>query len=409
MVANGPLELEQARSLILAATGRLPAEQVELRAALDRVLAEDVSSDAPVPAFDSSAMDGFAVRAHDVVHVAAGRPSILRVVGESRAGAPSRATIGDGDAIAISTGAIVPDGADTVVRVEDTRRHGDRVEVLAAYAQDRNLRRAGEDMQAGQVVLRAGRRIGPAQLGVLASLGYHRVACAREPRLSVLASGDELVAPDAPMRPGTVRNSNSWTIAALSRRAGAQVIGNATMPDEPEATTHAIAAAVQEADVTVICGGVSVGAHDHVRPSLESLGAREIFWGVALKPGHPAWFGSLDSKLVFALPGNPVSAMVTFVLLVAPALRALLGISAQDVRYTAVMDVDYEKAAGRTHALRCRLRAHDDGWHATPTGAQGSHILTSMLEADALAMIPSATIRVSAGERVQIEPLQIWV
>ncbi len=408
-MAGGPLEIEDARRLVLDATGRLPSEQVELRAALGRVLAADARAVEPVPAFDSSAMDGFAVRAQDIAHAAPGSPSVLRIVGEARAGSRACATVGEGQAISISTGAIVPGGADTVVRVEDTRQCGERVEVLAACASDQNLRRAGEDIPAGQTVLRAGRRVGPAELGVLGSLGYETVACAREPRLSVLVSGDELIAPGEPMRPGTVRDSNSLTIAALARRAGAEVIRSATMPDEAHATKRAIAAAVQGVDVAVICGGVSVGTHDHVRPSLESLGARQVFWGIALKPGRPAWFGTLHSTLIFALPGNPVSAMVTFVLLVAPALRALLGVPAQGVRYTAVMDVDYEKSAGRTHAVRCRLYADEDGWHATPTGAQGSHILSSMLDADALAMIPSDTVKLRAGERVQIEPLRIWV
>jgi molybdopterin molybdotransferase len=409
MMASGSLEIEDARRLILDAARPVSCEQLELVAALGRVLVEDASAAEAVPAFDSSAMDGFAVRAHDVAHAAPGSPSVLRVVGEARAGSPTSATVGDGQAISISTGAMVPTGADAVVRVEDTRPDGECVEVFAPCARDQDIRRAGEDAQAGQRVLRAGRRIGPAELGVLGSLGYETVACAREPRLSVLVSGDELLAPGEPMRPGAVRDSNSLTIGALARRAGAQVIRSDTMPDEVDATTRAIAAAVDGADVVVICGGVSVGAHDHVRPSLEALGARQVFWGIALKPGHPAWFGTLHSTLIFALPGNPVSAMVTFVLLVAPALRALLGVPAQDARYTAVMDVDYEKPAGRAHAVRCRLCAHDDGWHAIPTGAQGSHILTSMLDADALAIIPSDTVKIRAGQRVRIEPLRRWV
>jgi molybdopterin molybdotransferase len=408
-MASGLLEIEEARRLILDVTGRLPCEQVELQAALGRVLAKDATAAEPVPAFDSSAMDGFAVRARDIADAAPGKPSVLRLVGESRAGASARATVGDGQAISISTGAMVPGGADTVVRIEDTRRYGEQVEVLAACARGQDIRRAGEDIRAAQKVLGAGTRLGPAQLGVLASLGYGTVACAREPQLSVLVSGDELIAPGEPMRSGAVRDSNSLTIGALARRAGAQVISSTAMPDEAEATRTAIAAAVDGADVAVICGGVSVGAHDHVRPSLGSLGARQEFWGIALKPGRPAWFGTLDSTLIFALPGNPVSAMVTFVLLVAPALRALVGIPAQDARCTAVMDCDYEKPSGRAHAVRCSLRAHEDGWHAKPTGAQGSHILTSMLDADALAMIPSDTTKVSVGERVQIEPLRMWV
>jgi molybdopterin molybdotransferase len=178
--------------------------------------------------------------------------------------------------------------------------------------------------------------------------------------------------------------------------------------DARDETRAAVASAVEGVDVAVIAGGVSVGEHDHVRPALAELGAREVFWGVALRPGHPAWFGTLDGTLVFGLPGNPVSAIVTFVLLVAPALDALTGAAGRPRRASAVLDSDYEKPPGRTHAVRCRLQAREDGWHATPTGPQGSHILTSMLGADALAIIPSEASRVAAGERVEIELLDRW-
>ncbi len=205
-----------------------------------------------------------------------------------------------------------------------------------------------------------------------------------------------------------MRDSNSVTISALARGDGAEVIRASRVPDETDATVAAIAAAVENADVAVICGGVSVGAHDYVRPSLEALGAQPGFWGLALKPGRPTWFGTLGSTLVFGLPGNPVSAMVTFVLLVRPALRALLGIPPPQRRPTAVMARDYEKPAGRAHAVRARISTHEDGWHAEPTGAQGSHVLTSMLGADALAILPTDAVLVRAGERVEIEPLQPW-
>jgi molybdopterin molybdotransferase len=225
----------------------------------------------------------------------------------------------------------------------------------------------------------------------------------------VVVSGDELLAPGEPMRAGGVRDSSSFSISALARLAGGEVAHIGVIRDDAEATRAAIAAALEQADVTVVCGGVSVGAHDHVRPALAALAAREVFWGIALKPGRPAWFGTVGRKLVFGLPGNPVSAMVTFVLLVGPALRALLGARERESRATAVLDHDYAKAPGRAHAVRCRLSAHADGWHAEPTGPQGSHILTSMLGADALAILPSDSAQVRAGERVEIEPLWRWM
>jgi len=401
------MEIEDARRLVLGAVTALPSEPVELSGALDRVLAEELSADHPVPPFDSSAMDGFAVRAADVADADEQTPALLRVIDESRAGAPARVSVGGGEAIAISTGAVLPPGADTIVPVEDAHRQDGRVQVQVAASVGAHIRRAGDDVRAGQAVLGRGAVIGAAELGVLASLGAAAVQCARRPRLSVLVSGDELLAPGEPSRPGAIRDSNSLTIAALAQSDGADVSRTATVPDEGDATVAAIAAAVAGVDVAVICGGVSVGEHDHVRPSLEALGAQPAFWGLALKPGRPTWFGTLGSTLVFGLPGNPVSAMVTFVLLVRPALRALLGAPPQ-ARSTAVMEHDYDKPAGRAHAVRCRISVHEDGWHAEPTGAQGSHVLTSMLGADALAIVPTDTLAVRAGERVEIEPLQPW-
>jgi molybdopterin molybdotransferase len=210
-------------------------------------------------------------------------------------------------------------------------------------------------------------------------------------------------------RAGGVRDTNTHTIPALARSAGAEVADVALVPDDQELTAAALRGGAESADVIVICGGVSVGRHDHVRPALHSLGAREDFWGIALKPGRPTWFGTLGQTLAFGLPGNPVSAMVTFVLLVRPALRALQGATNEDRGWSAVLDRDYEKPAGRAHAVRCRLHARQDGWHAEPTGAQGSHLLTSMLGADALAMIPAHVTAVRAGERVSIEPLSLPV
>jgi molybdopterin molybdotransferase len=400
-----PIEVEQARAIVLATAAALDAEQVALAEALGRVLAEDVASVAPVPGFDSSAMDGFALRSGDVVGADTGRPAALSVVGESRAGRPAGRALGSGEAIAISTGAVVPPGADAVVAVEQTTGADGVVEVLTAVAPGANVRRAGEDIRPGETVLDAGAVLGAAELGVLASLGRPALACFRRPLVAVIVTGDELADPGEPLAPGSIYNSNRYSIAALARRAGAEVLEQVTVGDDPRSTREAIARALARADAVVLCGGVSVGEHDHVKASLRDLGVEERFWGIALRPGKPTWFGSHGRTLVFGLPGNPVSAMVTFILLVAPGLRALGGAPGSPPRATATLTRDYEKQAGRAHAVRCRLSIGADGWLAEPTGEQGSHILTSMLGADALALIPIDSGSVRAGQRVEIELL----
>jgi molybdopterin molybdotransferase len=412
----GLLEIEEARRLIIAAAAPLEGEPVELASALGRVLAEDALAPDPVPAFDGSAMDGFALRAADLLGATEDHPVALQIVGESRAGTPAEVALGPGEAIAISTGAVIPDGADTVVRVEDTRPgtsasasgEGRVVEILVEAHVGTDVRYAGEDIQGGERVLARGTPLGPAELGVLASLGGARALCFRRPRLSLLVSGDELIGLGGPPRAGGVRDSNSLTISALAHRAGAEVVRVATVGDDPEATREALAASLPGVDMAIICGGVSVGVHDHVRPALSRLGAEEHFWGVALKPGRPTWFGTLGGTLIFGLPGNPVSAMATFLLLLQPALRRMLGLSPGASRISAVMDEDYSKPPGRAHAVRCALTTQKDGWHARPTGPQGSHILTSMLGADGLALIPTDSEGVRAGERVEVEPLRLW-
>jgi molybdopterin molybdotransferase len=405
MAPPSPLAVEEARRIVLAAVSPLPGEHVELgRRLLGRILARDVVASEPVPSFDSSAMDGYALRSADVEDASDEQPPTLRVVGESRAGAPAEAGLAAGEAIAISTGAAVPAGADAVVRVEDTDGGLERVAVCAPARPGENIRLAGEDVQPGVAVLRAGATVGPAELGVLASLGVTSVLCARRPRVAIVTTGDELLEPGEPMRAGGVRNTNGLTVSAMALLAGAELADPEHARDDPDAVAQTIGRAL-EADVAIVCGGVSVGRHDHVRRALAALGARQSFWGLALRPGHPTWFGTAGRTLVFGLPGNPVSAMVTFRLLVAPALRALTGAAEREQGAGAVLDQAYEKQPGRMHAVRVRLRAGEDGWHAQPMPAQGSHVLTSMLGADALALVPAEAAIVRAGERVRIEPL----
>ena len=389
---------------MLARVVPLPLETVPLADALGRTLGEELTSLDDVPPFDSSAMDGFAVRAEDTRGAARDAPVELTLAGESRAGAPAARGPERGEAVRISTGAMIPPGADAVVRVEDTAEREPVVEIHAAVPPGKEVRRAGEDIAAGERVLGPDRVLGAAELGVAASVGVAELRCRRRPRVSILVTGDELVPPGRPLAPGQIRNTNGIALEALARDAGAVVAERTTVGDDYDATVEALSLAVRE-DVAITTGGVSVGPHDHVKPALEALGVEEVFWGVALRPGKPTWFGTHDGTLVFGLPGNPVSAMVTFHLFVRPALLALTGADPRVHRATAVMDEHYAKRPGRAHVVRCRLEAREDGWHVRPTKAQGSHVLTSMLDAEALAYIDVDRGDVRAGERVEIEIL----
>lgn len=399
------LDIDVARRTVLERVSPLPPEDVALDDALGRVLAEDVASADAIPPFDNSAMDGYAVRAGDTGEAAPVSPVALRVVDESRAGAPASATAGPGEAIAISTGAPLPAGCDAIVRIEETEIRDGSILVTEPVEPGRDLRRAGDDVMAGDVVVRRGAVLGPSELGVLASVGRGEVPCARRARVAVLTTGDELVGPTQSLGPGKIRDANAHSAPALARASGAAVERVEHVGDDAAATREAIAGLL-DSDVAVVCGGVSVGEHDHVRPAFAELSVDEVFWGLALRPGRPTWFGvGADGTLAFGLPGNPVSAVVTFILLVRPALLALAGASADRHRASAVLDAPYEKRPGRAHFVRVRLEARDDGWHARPTKEQSSHVLTSMLGADAFAIIPADQGNVEAGERVEIELL----
>jgi molybdopterin molybdotransferase len=393
------LSIAEARALVRQTVGRLPTETVELSAALGRVLAEDVVAAHDVAPFASSAMDGFAVKAGP-----AGRT--LPVVGESRAGHPAPRALRDGEAMRISTGALLPDGADGVLQVELVRDEGDAITLEDAVDPGRNVRAAGEDLKAGATVLTAGCRLGPAELGIAVEAGRGELEVAVSPRVAVVATGDELAEPGAPLGPGQIHNSNATTLAALAMQTGARVFTVTGAEDTQEDTEEALGMALDEADVVLISGGVSVGPHDHVKPALEALGVRQVFWRVALRPGKPTWFGERDGRLVFGLPGNPVSAMVTFLLFARPALHALQGASFAMPTRQAILTEAVERQPDRDEAVRVALATGDDGrLLATPTGPQGSHILSSMVGADGLAIVAAGPGGVDAGTVVPVEPI----
>ena len=395
-VAQVLTPLARARAQVLAASRPLAAEAIALHDALGRVLAEPVHAAADVPGFDNSAMDGFALRAGT-----AGRRLVL--AGEARAGAPAVGPLGAEEAMAISTGAALPQGADAVLELERAEVREGAVIPRLEVAPGRNVRRAGEDVRAGSRVLAGGRRLGPVELGLAAGAGAARVHCARRPRLALVATGDELVAPGQVLGPGQIYDSNRIALAGLAARGGAEVVLTRHVGDSPAATVAALDDALGAADVVLASGGVSVGAHDHVRPALERIGVSEIFWGIALRPGKPTWFGTRGRQLCFGLPGNPVSALVTFLLLVRPALARLQGAWPLYRTVPARLGTAVPRRRARDEAIRVRLVHERSGPRAVPTGAQGSHILSSMLDADGLALIPAGEGELPAGEPVTIE------
>ncbi len=393
------LTVAAARAAVLAAVEPLAPERVDVIEALDRALAEDLSAAEDVPPFACSAMDGYAVIAGD-----AGRT--LRIVGESRAGAPSPGEVGDGEAMRVSTGAVVPSGATAVVRQEDVEELGASIRLVAAVRCGADIRRPGEDLRSGQRVLAAGTRIGAAELGAAVAAGAGRVLASTRPRVAVLCTGDELRAPGEPLGPGQIHNSNAAMLVALATRCGAATTPAVRLGDDRGRTEAALAGALERADVVVVTGGVSVGPHDHVKPALATLGVGERFWGVKLQPGRPTWFGVRDQRLVFGLPGNPVSAFVTFALFARPAIAALQGLG-NDPAPAAEAELGEPVARHRERELAISVRIERRGGRAIawPNGPQGSHLVSSLLGADALAFIPQGEGEQPAGSIVTLEDL----
>ena len=397
------LSVEDVQERILAGIFAKETETTPILDAGGRVLAEDIIADMSVPPWDNSAMDGFAVQAADIEKAGPSSPVILRVIGNLPAGtAPDRA-VGSGEAIRIMTGAPVPPGADTVVRFEDTRSDGDSVEILEAIPMGKNVRRAGEDVQQGELVLRAGMLLRPQEIGMLAVAGRQSVAVIQRPTVALLATGDEVVDAGEPVPPGKIRNINSYTNAAQVRRHGGIPMMLGIVPDDAERIRSTIRRAIADgADILVTSGGVSVGDYDFVKQILAEEGEVE-FWWINMKPGKPMAFGRIGGIPFFGLPGNPVSAMISFELFVRPAIGKMQGREPRPTRSVRARLLDpIPRKDNRRHYLRVRLTAAGDGWEATLTGSQGSGILSSLVEADGLAVIPESKSSLEAGTEVEV-------
>ena len=379
------ITIHEALDSVLAAVRPLGGEEVRLLDALGRASAERIVSPEQVPTFANSAMDGFAVSG---AALEAGRRAFTVVV-DIPAGLYVEEEVGPGEAARIMTGAPLPPGADTVVQVEHTTVDDDVVTVETVPATGANVRRAGEDVTAGDVLFERGALLGAAEIGLLAAVGVDRVRVTRRPRVAILATGSELVSGGQALQPGQIRNSNSFTAYGQVVAAGGDPILLGIARDDPDETRRLMAAALQN-DVVITSGGVSVGDYDFVKQVQDELGVERRFWGVATKPGKPLAFGTRGGTLVFGVPGNPVAAMVSFEMYVRPALLALQG--RPDVYrpwFLARSAEPVQATKGRTEARRCRLTHDPDGSvRFTTTGPQGSGILSSMAGAEGLFFVP---------------------
>lgn len=393
MGAGELISVEEAQRRALAPVRVLGAERVAVAAALGRVLAEDVTAPGDVPPHDNSAMDGYAVRTADAVAGAE-----LVVIGEVAAGRVATRALAAGEAYRIMTGAPIPPGADAVIMQEHCKRAGDRVTLERAVKLRDHIRDRGEDVRAGDVVLRRGVTLRAAELGTLASARRAQVAVTRRPVVAVLSTGDELRDADQPLDAGAIADTNSYALAALVREAGGEPRVSPIVRDDKVVLAAAIADA-RRADLIVSTGGVSVGEHDHVKAVLDELGAHLTAWRVDMKPGKPVALAVLDGTPYYGLPGNPVSSMVAFTLFVRPAIRAALGCAdAIDLPRAIVrLETPLAVRGDRRQFLRARLRFVDGRLVATPMARQGSGVLSSMLGANGLIVVDSGAHQFDAG------------
>ncbi len=398
--------LEEHRDAILAAVPPLPPVRRRLADCLGLVLCEDVTSLVDLPGFDNSAMDGYAVRAADVVAASTARPESairLPVVAEVAAGAVATRPVGPGEAVRIMTGAMLPDGADAVVRVEDTDGGTETVEIRAGVAAGTSVRPAGEDVRHGQVVLEAGATIDARRVALLAATGHADALVRPRPRVAVVSTGAELVPPGNPLQPGQIHESNSYMLEAAVTAAGAEAVRQPTIDDDAAAVLSAVAALASDVDAIVTSGGVSMGAYDVVKESLRDHGVD--FVQVAMQPGKPQGFGLVGDRHVplFALPGNPVSSYVSFEVFVRPALRRMMGRSPESrTAVPARLEHSLSSPPGRAQVARAVASHTGQGWRADPVWGQASHFVADLARANAFVLVPADVTRLEAGDQVDV-------
>jgi len=384
------LTVAEASAIIQAAVSPREPRTVPLSAAAECVLAADAVTPINLPRWDNSAVDGYALRSEDVAGANENNPIHLRVVGEIPAGKSPGVPVEPQTCVRIFTGAPIPSGADAVVMQEDTKPHHEGyIAVLESAEPGESIRRAGDDVTAGEIVLRSDMLLGPAQIGMAAAVGLKKLAVRPRPRVGVLVTGAEIVEPGRPLREGQIYDSNSYALAALVKRAGCEVVDLGIADDTREDLHEKIDYGLSECDAVITVGGVSVGEYDLVKDVLTELGCEQKFWKVAMRPGKPLVFGVRGDRFVFGLPGNPVSATVTFLILVRPALLKLRGLTQWDLpQVEAEIQEDFVNRGDRLHFMRGRLKKQDDKWTVTPSPQQAAHVISSLANADCLVAVP---------------------
>jgi molybdopterin molybdotransferase len=411
MSMQGLTPLHEAQKVVLEATVPLGVEKVGLLEALGRVLGEDIIAQRDNPPWDNSAMDGFAVRFDDIAQeYPIGKPVTLTVIEEVPAGKMATKTVGPGQAIRIMTGAPIPKGADTVIRIEDTEHTPTSVTVFKPEPRGANIRPQGEDVKKGERIITKGTPIRPAEAGMLAILGKPFVVVYQRPRVAILSTGDELADLDEQLSEDKIINSNSWALALAVQEAGGVPILLGVAKDNPAALKEKIMNGLN-ADILVLSGGVSMGDYDFTQAVFKDLGAEMHFWKLAIRPGQPLAFGRIQGTLAFGLPGNPVSSMVTFEQLVRPAILKMGGHRSYGrPMVQAVFQEAFRKKPDRRHFLRGILRREGGVFKVRTTGDQGSGILTSMVKANCLIDIPQEVEHVNPGDTVTVQVLSpnLW-
>ena len=396
------LGIDAARAMIFErVTPVVGIERVSLRQALGRTLAEDIAAPIAVPGYDNSAVDGYAVRFDDLQ---ADRPTTLRCVDRIAAGHDPAAALTPGGAARIFTGAILPEGANVVIMQEDCERDGDQVTVRPGIKRGANTRRAGEDVALGSIALRAGRRLGPADLGLLAALGFVEVPARRKLLVALLSTGDEVREPGAPLRRGQIHDANRYILAGLLERMGVEVSDHGIVGDDQERLGDALREAAAESDLIITSGGVSTGEEDHVRTAIANHGSL-YFWRLAIKPGRPVAMGQVGATPLAGLPGNPVAALLTFALVARPIIEALSATTPHMAkRFRVVADFPYKKRAGRREYVRVSLDPSTGLAKARRYHKEGAGMLTSLTETDGLVELPEETTRLEPGTEVDFLP-----
>ncbi len=400
------ISLEKAKELILAQVKEeMPSEDCDISSAWLRTLACDIYADLDVPGIDNSAMDGYAVKKDDLKEASRQHPVRLRLIGEIAAGADNEQNLQSGEAISIMTGAAIPPGADSVTPIEHTDLEGDYVNFYLEPKSGEHIRLAGDDISRGKRVLNKGAQLSAAHIGLLAACGKRKVPVIKQPLVGIIATGDELTEPGAPLKTNRIYNSNSYSLIAQTMSAGAKPVYLGIASDNKEGLAGIINKS-RDCQILLTSGGVSMGKYDLVQEALCSLGFRRIFWKVAIKPGMPTLFGLWENRLVFGLPGNPVASMVTFEHFIRPLIYKMLGRKdTTDVFVQAIATEDIKNKPGRRKYLRVQLEYKKGNYYASATGAQGSGMLSSMLGADGLMIIPENVEYIMAGQEVKVRLL----